>query len=242
MRIENLPTAVKYQLFENKLENRIGSSEPKIILHLCADIGSDSRFYQLDGDYEVIKIGKELGVENYNPPKNVYGVIANPVCRGLTTIHGFDKDSLCSTGLFQDEPEFDKMFLVNECIRIINECNPVFWVIENPAKGTLRSELGKPQYIYQPWYYGSPWSKQTALWGNFNMPEPLYKKWEDVPNKINSLWKRKDRNKPCLAYLHKNDVHKIPEFEWARSKIKSDMDLRSMCSQGFAKAFYEANR
>jgi len=213
----------------------------KIILHLCADLGSDSRYYQLDGDYEVIRIGSDIGVENFTPPSNVYGVFANPVCRGFTTIHGFEKDSLCSTGLFQDEPEFDKMFLVNECKRIINECDPVFWVIENPAKGTLRSELGKPKSIYQPWHYGSPWSKQTALWGNFNMPEPLYEKWEDVPNKISSLWKRKDRDKPCLAYLHKNDVLKIPEFEWAISKIKSDMDLRSMCSQGFAKAFYEAN-
>ena len=49
-------------------------------MHLCADIGSDSRYYQLDDKYEVIKIGIEIGVENYTPPKNVYGVIANPVC------------------------------------------------------------------------------------------------------------------------------------------------------------------
>ena len=47
----------------------------KTILHLCADLGSDSRYYQLDNDYEVIKIGKEIGVENYHPPKNVYGII-----------------------------------------------------------------------------------------------------------------------------------------------------------------------
>ena len=31
----------------------------KTILHLCADIGSDSYYYQLDNDYEVIKIGKK---------------------------------------------------------------------------------------------------------------------------------------------------------------------------------------
>jgi len=35
----------------------------KTILHLCADIGSDSRFYSLDEKYNVIKIGKEIGVE-----------------------------------------------------------------------------------------------------------------------------------------------------------------------------------
>jgi hypothetical protein len=53
----------------------------KIILHLCADIGSDSWFYANHNDYKVIKIGKDIGVENYNPPENVYGVIANPVYR-----------------------------------------------------------------------------------------------------------------------------------------------------------------
>ena len=41
----------------------------KIILHLCADIGSDSWFYANDDEYEVIKIGKEIGVENYARPK-----------------------------------------------------------------------------------------------------------------------------------------------------------------------------
>ena len=39
----------------------------KIILHLCADIGSDSRFYDISDDYEVIRIGEEIGVENNAP-------------------------------------------------------------------------------------------------------------------------------------------------------------------------------
>ena len=33
-----------------------GCSSPKIILHLCADLGSDSLFYQLSDEYEVIMI------------------------------------------------------------------------------------------------------------------------------------------------------------------------------------------
>ena len=203
----------------------------KVILHLCADLGSDSRFYQLDDSYEVIKVGQDIGVENYHPPKNVYGVIANPVCTGYSTIHGFDKNPLCQSN----------NFLVGECLRIIKECNPTFWVLENPAKGRLKKQLGKPKAIYQPWQFGSPWTKQTALWGNFNMPRHLFEKWEDVPNRLN-LWKRKDRNKPCLAYLHKSAINLIPEFEFAREHIKCDADIRSMCSQGFAKAFFDANR
>ena len=203
----------------------------KIILHLCADIGSDSRYFDLDENFEVIKIGKDIGVENYNPPKNVYGIIANPVCTEFSTVAGFNKVGDLEKG----------MFLVNHCLRIINECNPKFWVLENPAKGRLKEILGKPKAIYQPWEFGSPWSKQTALWGNFNMPKKIYSKIEEV-EQIQELWKRKDRKIAALAYLHKSAKNLIPEFSWAKDLINDDMSLRSMCSQKFAKAFYEANK
>ena len=36
----------------------------KNILHLCADLGSDSWYYQQDEKYNVICIGEEIGVEN----------------------------------------------------------------------------------------------------------------------------------------------------------------------------------
>ena len=203
----------------------------KIILHLCADIGSDSRYYQLDNDYEVIKIGKDIGVENYNPPKNVYGIIANPVCTEFSIAKGFHINGDLEKG----------MFLVNHCLRIIKECNPKFWVIENPATGKLKDFLGKPDFIYQPWEFGSPWTKKTALWGNFNIPIKTYNKWEDL-EKIDNLYIRGNRKKPSLVYLHKNDKYKIKEWEWAYDLIKDDMSLRSMCSDGFAKAFYESNK
>jgi hypothetical protein len=204
----------------------------KIILHLCADIRSDSRYYQLSDDYEVIKVGKEIGVENYHPPKNVYGVIANPPCTEFST-------AVC----FSHVGDIEKgMNLVNHCKRIISECESLkFWVIENPARGRLKEHIGKYQYAYQPWQYGSPWTKHTALWGKFNMPTPLFTKWENVP-KIENLWIRKGRTKPALVYLHKSAINLIPEFEFAREYIKCDADIRSMCSQGFAKAFYEANK
>ena len=64
------------------------NTSKKIILHLCADIGSDSRFYDLSDDFEVIKIGVNIGVENYIPPLNVYGIIANPVCTEFSNIQG----------------------------------------------------------------------------------------------------------------------------------------------------------
>ena len=202
----------------------------KIILHLCADLGSDSRFYQLDDNYEVILIGQKIGVENYNPPNNVHGIIANPVCTEFSTANGFHKTRDYEKG----------MEMVNHCLRIIEKAKPKWWVIENPANGKLKDFIGNPKMTYQPWRYGSPWTKKTALWGDFNIPEPIYNKWEDVP-KLEKLYVRPGRPKPALAFLHKSAVDLIPEFEWAKEHIKCDADIRSMCSQGFAKAFYELN-
>ena len=203
----------------------------KIILHLCADIGSDSRFYDLSDDYEVIRIGEEIGVENYTPPANVHGVIANPVCTDLSRARIGGKARNIDKG----------MFLVNHCLRIIDKCNPVWWVLENPATGALRTRLGAPKYEYQPWQYGSPWTKKTALWGNFKMPAPLYESWECVP-KIPELYVRPTRGKPSLAFLHVSAKRHIREMDWASDRLKTDADLRSWCSQGFAKQFFNANR
>jgi hypothetical protein len=202
----------------------------KIILHLCADLGSDSRFYQLDDNYDVILVGKNIGVENYTPPDNVHGIIANPVCTEFSTATGFHKIKNIEMG----------MILVDHCIRIIDEAKPKWYVIENPANGRLKEFLGKPNAIYQPYQYGSPWTKKTALWGKFNMPLPLYATWKDVP-KNDKLYVRPTRKKPALAFLHKSAVDLIPEFQFAKEHIKTDADLRSMCSQGFAKEFYRVN-
>lgn len=203
----------------------------KIILHLCADTGSDSYYFQQDKDFEVIKIGSDIGVENYTPPKNVFGVIANPVCDEFSPARGFDKIGDLNKG----------MFLVNHCLRIIKECNPKFWVLENPARGKLKNCIGKYNHAYQPWEFGSPWTKHTGLWGKFNMPKPIYKRWEDVLKNEN-LWIRKGRDKPNLIYLHKSAIDNIEEFKKFKDVVHTDKEFRSLCSQGFAKAFYEANK
>lgn len=201
----------------------------KVILHLCADTGSDSYPYKIAG-YEVILIGKEIGVENFNPPNNVYGIIANPVCTEFTTAR--------SNGKARNPDE--GMFLVKECQRIINQCNPKFWVIENPAKGVLKNYLGSPTYEYEPWWYGSPWTKKTALWGKFNIPPRIYTNWNDVP-KIDGLYTRPNRPKPSIAFMHKSHYKFIKEFH-VLPEPQSDMEFRSLCSQGFARAFFEANQ
>lgn len=200
----------------------------KIILHLCADIGSDSKPYK-DAGYDVRLIGKEIGVENYTPPDSVYGVIANPVCTEFSIAQGSNRYGNSEKG----------MVLVNHCLRIIEKCKPVFYAIENPATGRLKHFLGKPQFVYQPWQFGDPWTKRTALWGNFNIPTPLFNKWEDVPKNPN-LYMRPRVKKPGLAYLHKSAKKYISDFDCF--DVEDDMSFRSLCPQGFARAFFSVNQ
>jgi hypothetical protein len=86
----------------------------------------------------------------------------------------------------------------------------------------------------------SPWTKKTALWGEFNIPERVYYHWEDVP-KIDGLYTRPGRPKPSLAFMHKSHYHLIEEF-WDLPEPKSDMEFRSLCSQKFAQLFFHANQ
>ena len=211
----------------------------KVILHLCADIGSDSYPYACDPDYRVIKIGKAYGVENLTKSKllsdfgidTVQGIIANPVCTDLSRARAGGKAKDIEKGLF----------LVRHCQRIIEELQPKWWVIENPASGVLRDYLGTPALVYQPYEYGSGWTKKTALWGNFRLPEKVYKSFDDCP-KIDGLYIRKKRDKaPSLAFQHKNHIRFIDEFAPFQAACHTDADLRSLCSQAFAKAFKEVN-
>ncbi len=203
----------------------------KIILHLCADTGSDIRPYTFDNNYYCYLIGSQIGVENYHPPKDVYGIIANPVCTEFSTARSNGKARNPEKG----------MEMVKECQRIIAEAGDVkFWVIENPAKGVLKNYLGKPTYEYEPWWYGSPWTKRTALWGKFNIPPRKYEKWEDVP-KIPGLYTRPGRGKPSLAFMHKSAYDLIEEF-WTLGRPTTDAEFRSFCSQKFAHDFYESNK
>jgi hypothetical protein len=130
------------------------------------------------------------------------------------------------------------MMMVNDCLPIIEECTPKFWVIENPATGKLKDFLGKPQYQYQPWWYGDPWTKRTALWGVFNTPERLYTKWDDVI-KNDKLYIRPNRHKPSMAFLHKSAINHITAFNGIT--VDSDSEFRSLCPQGFANAFFNGN-
>ena len=47
----------------------------KVILHLCAEEGSDSQEYA-DNGYDRRIIGIDIDVRTYKPPENVYGIVS----------------------------------------------------------------------------------------------------------------------------------------------------------------------
>lgn len=195
----------------------------KIILHLCADLGTDSQPYE-DAGYNVIRIGKDVGVENCIPPKNVYGIIANPVCTMLSWAR--TRDEKVKRDLREG------LFLVKQCLRIIwmsqldlptprsKKTSLKFWVLENPSRGFLPQFLGKPAAVYQPYEYGDDYKKETALWGNFIMPPKT----------------------PIVCTKPKFDQLRTKEIHYKGNEHLTRKERRSICSPAFAKAFFKANQ
>ena len=199
----------------------------RIILDLCDGSGSWSKPYQDNGyDVRLITLPNN-DVLTYKPPKNVYGILAAPPCTAFSI-----------TGK-QDRKEMKKnMIIVNACLRIIKECNLKFWALENPV-GYLHQYIGKPNFIFHPYQYGDGWTKKTAIWGNFNIPEKLYNK--DTCPKAD-LYTRKDRNYPCIVSSWKNLIMKLPQMSPYKDYVKTNSDARAITPPGFAMAFYMANR
>jgi len=195
----------------------------RLILHLCADIGSDSQPYR-DAGYEVICVGEKQDVRTFVPPPEVYGIIANPPCTMF---------SHCRTNAKKPRNLRQGMELVEACLKIIWHCqygivkdtqkfSPLkFWCLENPNRGMLKWFLGNPYYVYSPHEFGDSYKKETALWGMFNPP-------------------KKTHSGKCAApkfdMLKSRDIH--PEHFGKLTRT----ERRSVCSAHFAKAFFEANR
>ena len=196
-------------------------NQDKIILHLCADIGSDSTPYK-DAGYDVRMIGKDIGVENYKPPKNVYGIIANPPCPEF---------SFARTNSKQPRDLEKGMYLVKHCLRIIWESqykipyptakktNLQFWMIENPF-GFLRRFLGHPTLVYQPYEYGDNYKKKTCVWGFFNTP----------------------KKNPIECTMPKFDKLKTNQIHYEGNEHLTRQERRSISSPSFCKAFYKSNK
>ena len=214
----------------------------KIILSLCGGTGAWERPYKNAG-YDVRTITlPENDVRIYQPPKDVYGILAAPPC----TMFSFAR-----TNAKKPRNLKEGMECVRACLDIIWKIMEIkqdttkktlplkFWALENPYFGFLKNFLGKPAFIFDPWEFGDGYQKRTALWGNFNEP---------VKNPIPMTKEAKVKAK-TNSYLHTmgNSTNRgKPPSIWAKKDlIKFDWDKqakRSITPAGFAKAFFESNQ
>jgi hypothetical protein len=211
----------------------------KIILDLCGGTGAWSKPYR-DAGYDVRLITlPQYNIFDYNPPGNVYGILAAPTCTEFSWARTRSK-----------EPRDLKtaMLLVNRCIEIIQTCairwpnvsakrsTLKFWALENP-KGILQYILGKPVLEFNPYDYADRHQKATHLWGYFNLPKKN-------PIKLTKEEKIKfgTHSAPLLPLI-KRDLFNPDGYDYdVRCGQNIRAVRRSITPPGFARAFYEANK
>jgi hypothetical protein len=135
----------------------------RVVLDLCGGTGAWSAPYVAHGyDVQTITLPAD-DVRSWVPPAGLraWGVLAAPPC---------DQFSLARNG----HPDMPRDFAgaleaVCGCLRIIGLVRPKWWALENPT-GLLGRWLGTPRDVFEPCDFGDPWTKRTALWGDFNIP------------------------------------------------------------------------
>lgn len=191
----------------------------KIILDLCGGTGAWSKPYK-DAGYDVRVITlPEHDVLTYQPPDNVYGILAAPPCTMF---------SLARTTAKTPRDFAGAMEIVEACLQIVwkvRKSNKLsFWALENP-KGLLRQFLGNPPFSFDASEFGEDYNKGTDIWGYFRKP---------TKKREYTRYSSTDKNTRLLPEIpsdYKIDPH------MSRLAIK-----RSITPQGFAQAFYKANK
>ena len=205
----------------------------KIILDLCGGTGAWSKPY-LEAGYDVRNITlPDYDVRTYNPPKNVYGILAAPPCTMF---------SLARTKANKPRDLAEGMEIVRACLDIIwsfmeiqqdtaKKTLPLkFWALENP-NGMLKYFLGKPAFEFNPYEFGDGYKKRTMLWGWFNEPKK-------TGGKITCEKAYKSLNPKTMKKFDKLASREIaPEMFGKLTR----QERRAITPAGFAKAFFEAN-
>lgn len=215
------------------------TGKPKIILDLCGGTGSWSRPYNEAG-YDVRLVTLPDGdVRTYQPPDNVYGILAAPPCTEF---------SLAKGGLKRD---FEGgLEIVEACLHVIWKCRIqrklAFWAMENP-KGFLRQFLGVPKYQFEHWEFDkdAKMYKPTDLWGWFHEPVKTVFERPKIPYQCTKKGRKQ-------AAWYDKRPSRIGVACWL-TKTQMTMDdpdlrnldraaLRAITPRGFAEAFFKANR
>jgi len=198
----------------------------KIILDLCGGTGAWSRPYK-DAGYDVRLITlPENDVVFYEPPENVYGILAAPPCTE------FSYAKARNTKLRNPRDLSKGMRTVKACLEIIWKCQIKietqaskkttlkFWALENPG-GFLKYFLGNPVFTFDPWQFGDMYKKKSSLWGWFNSPQQTNFIKPDMPK---------------YEHIKSKDLH-AEHYGKLTREVR-----RSITPRGFADAFFKANQ
>jgi hypothetical protein len=189
----------------------------KVILSLYDYSGAWSAPYR-DAGYHVIQVDLKLGIDIFNFEYTnidaVHGILSAPPCTDFSVSGAQYWKRKDADGTTQRS-----LRLIDKTLEIVNYFEPKWWALENPVGRLpkLRPQLGKAKLIFQPHWYGDPWTKRTCLWGEFNI---------DLP---------------------RNEVEPVrycKQGSWTQllgGKSERTKELRSMTPPGFAKAFFQAN-
>jgi hypothetical protein len=223
--------------------------ENKVILDLCGGTGMWSLPYKENGysvkvltlpDFDVVKWKEYKWLSKLIYNNEIYGILAAPPCT-MFSIARNDKTAKKPRNLREG------MKVVLSCMAIIHEClynsfrksdkGLKFWALENPYSGYLKKFLGEPYLVFQPYEYGDPYSKKTAIWGIFNKPKknPVEKRDFEHPT-------TKGTRDFVSCVEHFADLKKIPDGYCKKTGYTKRQTLRSMTPLGFANCFYKANK
>lgn len=209
----------------------MNSKYPKTLISLFDHSGNWSKPYKKAG-WNVIQVdiknGQDIMTWDYGSIKNVCIILAAIPCTdfALTGAASFAKKDTDGTTLKSIE-------LVKRTFEIIEYYSEeayqgeeeLIWCVENPMTRIHKicPELGSLKFKFSPNEFAgwsenpesNQYSKQTWLFGNFNKPVK-----KELPSLINGLkWK-----------------------DSKRGSIEQIKEQRSITPDGFANAFYDANR
>lgn len=131
------------------------------------------------------------------------------------------------------------MEIVNACLRIIHTClyenfryeqGLKFWALENPASGYLKRFLGKPALVFEPYEFGDPYTKKTAIWGEFQEPKKKIVKPREYQHNCGAR-----DFVSCVE--HFSDLKQIPERILRKNRTKQKNCLKEYDTIRLCKSF-----
>jgi hypothetical protein len=188
--------------------------EERLVLDLCAGSGAWSEPYRAAG-YRVIRVSlPHVDVRTFRALPSVmahekhpvWGILAAPPCNEFSMAK-------------RDARDFVRgMECVNACLRIVLQARPRWWALENPV-GHLARYLGPANDCFEPCDFGDPWTKRTALWGDFVLPT----------------------RGPFVEPKGGGPLCTVCDPERRKTTWCSNSDHRAVTPPGFARAFFAAN-